>query len=175
MTLTNPTITISTYIPPTITGVLPNNRFNGANDNTENFTFYLQAGSFGLKNLTINWNDADNKVSNTFTTLTAGQLKFSVLYTFIYQTAYKTNATICDVQGGCVTYPTYITIGIPPVTANQIAQEELLQARANNQTALDKAIATISNPTNILAVIAVVSAIVISIAYSWNKGKKKKQ
>ena len=59
---------------PQVVSVTPNSRFNGANDNTEKYTFYMQEGSYALKNMTIHWNDGvgslNRNATTSFTTLT---------------------------------------------------------------------------------------------------------
>ena len=178
-TLSNPTLTISAYIPPQVISVTPSTRFNGANDNTENFTFYMQEGSFSLKNMTINWNDGVSSIGHNKTTsmvaLSASQMSYTISHTFPLPTAYYTNVTICDIQGICATYPTPITIGQAPLSQNSIGSIYNDTARRNNQTALNNS-ATIQeniNPTETYAIGAIIFSIgVISVIYYFRVRKR---
>ena len=178
-TLSNPTLTISAYIPPQVISVTPSTRFNGANDNTENFTFYMQEGSFSLKNMTINWNDGVSSIGHNKTTsmvaLSASQMPYTISHTFPLPTAYYTNVTICDIQGICATYPTPITIGQAPLSQNSIGSIYNDTARRNNQTALNNS-ATIQeniNPTETYAIGAIIFSIgVISVIYYFRVRKR---
>ena len=163
---------------PQVISVNPSNRYNGANNNVENYTFLLQAGSYPLKNLTIHWNDGvgslNRNATTSFTTLTGAQLSYTISHTFPLPTAYQTNATICDTQGVCLTYPTPITIGQQPLSQNSIGSIYNQTARKNNQTALNQSgsIQSSQNPTETIAVGAIIFIVgAIAVLY-WFRIRK---
>lgn len=183
-TLTNPSLVVDAYNPPAVTSVTPNTRFNGANDNSELFTFTIQSGSFPTSNITVNWNDARTVGSNsthTFNTLSSNQLTFAIRHTFQFPISYPVNAMVCD-QFTCVTYATPISIGPIPLTQSDLNKIQNDTGRSNNQSQLDNnpSVQNAQNPTPpVVAIILFIGfAMLIGILaikeISKNERNKKK-
>ena len=178
-TLTNPTLNVQSFTNPTVVSVLPNEPWNGANNNTETYYFTVQQGSYPIQNITIFWNDGYANVSPTenFFNITGS---FGVIHTFPFLNSYTITTYICDQLQDCSTQQFPITLGfaiqnstVAQNYANQTIYGQQLQALQRNPTTQ-----VFGSPTSLIITTLLISAIagiVVFSVISYNKKQKAKR
>jgi hypothetical protein len=178
-TLTNPMLNVQLFTNPTVASVLPNEPWNGANNNTETYYFTVQQGSYPIQNITIFWNDGYANVSPTenFFNITGS---FGVIHTFPFLNSYTITTYICDQLQDCSTQQFPITLGfaiqnstVAQNYANQTIYGQQLQALQRNPTTQ-----VFGSPTSLIITTLLISAIagiVVFSVISYNRKQKEKR
>ena len=177
-TLTNPDLTVNSFVEPSVLSVLPNEPYNGANNNTETYYFTVAEGSYPIQNITIYWNDGYANVSPTanFFNITGS---FGVIHTFPFMNAYTITTYICDQLQDCVSqnFPIVMGFALQNATvaqnyANMTEYEQYLQALQRNPNTQ-----ALGNPnTVIIPIIIIASVVAVSVLgiMQYNRKRRKR-
>lgn len=179
--LTNQILTVDRYIAPTVS-VYPYNRFTGAINVTQNYTFYIQGGTFGPKNMTIYWNDAipggRGEQTNLVVLANRTNETYVIRHSFPFPVySYPVNVSICDVEGICTVYPTTINLGNAYTPTNVTPTQQQGINRQQNQTALNtnSTYQASSDPNEGIVAVAIIAAVTVAIGLLvWRHRRKQK-
>ena len=174
--LINPALTIYPFYFPTLKSIFPNKPYNGANDLTNKYFFFVNQGSYPIRNITINWGDGYGTVKDAISHLniTGG---FNTTHTFPFLQSYKVTTKICDELKDCTIKATPIILGFrlqnATITQNNLNQtlytlriEKLKRSQKYN---------FLSNPTDAIILGILLTTIISIIILSLFKISKRKK
>ncbi|MEM3264549.1 MAG: hypothetical protein QXH07_01170, partial [Thermoplasmata archaeon] len=177
-TLTNPILNVQAFNEPSVVSVLPNEPWNGANNNTETYYFTVQEGSYPIQNITIFWNDGYANVNSTtdFFNITGS---FGVIHTFPFMNSYTITTLICDQLADCVSQNFPITLGyaIQNSTVAQNYYSGIEYAQEQKALQNNPNVQAFGNPNTIIIpgilTAAIVAVVVLGIIQYSRKRKKR--